>query len=86
MARFNAAGHFYFVCWSECLIASCWLVFRFFLASVEVVPIEDGVKAEGEGALSLPTPEGTEREHDDVALSHGLVEDEGAVGEGLAAG
>ena len=27
-------------------------------AGVEVVPVDDGVEAEGEGALGLPAPEG----------------------------
>ena len=56
------------------------------LACVEVIPVEDGVEAEGKSSLGLPTPEGTQREHYDVSLAKRLIEGESAIGEGLTTG
>ena len=49
------------------------------LAGIKVVPVHDGVEAQGERALSLPAPEGPDGEHDDVALSDRRVHDTHAV-------
>ena len=51
-----------------------------------MVPVEDRVEAQGVGSLSLPTPEGPQRKHHDVALADGLIEGKGAIGEGLTTG
>src|SRR5437868_5653901 len=54
-------------------------------AGVEVVPVQDRVEAHGEGALCLPPPEGTDREHDHMPLTDRLVDELSAVTERRAA-
>ena len=55
-------------------------------AGVQVVPVDDGVEAQGEGALGLPAPEGAQGEHDYVALAEGLVDGQAAADEVFASG
>src|SRR5262249_19373053 len=55
------------------------------LPSVQIVPVQDRVEAEEERALRLPPPEGTDREHDDVALTERDVHDLSAVRQRLPA-
>src|SRR5256885_10455733 len=54
-------------------------------AGVEIVPVQDRVEAHGEGALCLPPPEGTDREHDHMPLTDRLVDELSAVTERRAA-
>src|SRR6185437_7937893 len=68
-----------------CLARSDLWLGRLGAAGVEVVPVHDRVEAEHVGALSLPAPEGPDREHHDVALTHRFVHDLRAVRQRLAA-
>src|SRR5690606_5381011 len=51
-----------------------------------VVPVQDGVEAEEEGAVRLPAPERADAEHHDVAVADGCIDDLRAIGEGLSTG
>ena len=68
------------------LIGRIGLRFRLFLASVEMIPVEDRIEAQCVGALGLPSPEGTQCKHYDVALTERLIERQCAVGERLTTG
>ena len=52
---------------------------------VQIVPVHQRVEAQDERALGLPAPERTNREHHDVALADGRVDDLRTVLEVLAA-
>jgi len=41
----------------------------FGLTGIKIVPVQNRVKGQKEGALCLPAPEGTQREEDDVPLA-----------------
>src|SRR5690606_36343893 len=53
---------------------------------IKVVPMQDGVEAEEEGAVRLPAPEGADAEHHDVAVADGCIDDLRLVGKRLATG
>src|SRR6187401_3623553 len=50
-------------------------VIRASLARVQIVPVHERVEAQDERALTLPAPERPDREHDDVALADGRVDE-----------
>jgi len=53
---------------------------RFGFARVEMVPVENGVEGQEEGALGLPAPERAEGEDDDVAFAERDIGEQDAVG------
>ena len=55
------------------------------VAGVQVIPVQDGVEGQEVGALRLPPPEGTQREHHDVTRAERHIHRQGAVGDALAA-
>ena len=55
-------------------------------SGIQIIPVHDRVEAERVGAVRLPSPEGANGEHHDVAIAKLCVDDGGAVREELAVG